>query len=59
MIDKMHKLKVKSAVCVGVWKSKDKHTVRKVFKGPKNGIYMLTPSKVFLTNADWEPMDES
>ena len=58
--DKMLKLKVKSAECVGVWKSKDKNTLRKVYKGPKNGIYMLTPSKVTITKtSDWEPLDES
>ena len=45
------KVKVKAqpnAECVGLWTSKDKQTVRKVFAGPRGGFHMLTPSKVTL-----------
>ena len=62
MIEKMNKLNVKeqpNAPCVGLWTSKDKNTVRKVFAGPRGGYHMLTPSKVTLKIGEFEKMDES
>ena len=47
--------------CAGVWTSKDKNTVRKVYEGPKGRKYYVTASgtKVTVTKGDWEAMDES
>ena len=49
------------AECVGLWTSKDKQTVRKVYQGPKGGIHTVTKgdSKVKPDDADWERMPEA
>lgn len=46
---------------IGLYKTKDKQTVRAVFKGPKGGIYTKTPSgsRSRPKNEDWEPMEEA
>ena len=47
------------AVCVGLWKSKDKQTLRKVFRGPKGGIYTQTAAGTKIAPEEWEPMEEA
>ena len=63
VVEKMTKLNVKAAQpnapCAGLWTSKDKQTVRKVFAGPRGGFHMLTPSKVTLKIGDWQDVTEA
>ena len=56
----MGKLKVKSGdTVVGLWTSKDKQTVRKVFRGPKGGIYTQTAAGTKISPDEWAEMDEA
>jgi len=56
----MGKLKVKSGdTVVGLWTSKDKQTVRKVFRGPKRGIYTQTAAGTKISPDEWAEMDEA
>ena len=58
----LRKVKVDSKdVCVGLYKTKDKQTVRKVYQGPMGGIYTETKggSKPKPDDADWEQMTEA
>jgi hypothetical protein len=56
----MGKLKVKAAdTVVGLWTSKDKQTVRKVFRGPKGGIYTQTAAGTKISPEEWAEMDEA
>ena len=44
---------------VGLWTSKDKQTVRKVFRGPKGGIYTQTAAGTKISPEEWAEMDEA
>ena len=49
------------AECIGLYTTKDKQTVRKVYQGPMGGIYTETKggSKSKPDAADWERMTEA
>ena len=52
--------KVSKPECVGLWTSKDQQTVRKVLRGPKNGIYTQTEAGTKMFNPeDWVEMTEA
>ena len=63
VVEKMTKLNVKAAQpnapCAGLWTSKDKQTLRKVFAGPRGGFHMLTPSKMTLKIGEFEETTEA
>ena len=46
---------------IGLHTSKDKQKVRAVFKGPKDGVFIITPggNRTRVEDGEYEPMDEA
>ena len=46
---------------IGLHISKDKKKVREVFKGPKDGVFIITPggNRTRVEDGEYEPMDEA